>query len=112
MPRLSPELIRALRALEPRRRPADVDKLAASIDAAAAPALAARRQAGPGWWELPAAWAATLIPISLVLAAASIVVLWRVEPPRPDVIVAQATVDETVNELVPSSPAPARTPRR
>jgi di/tricarboxylate transporter len=53
---------------------------------------------------LPAAWAATLIPVSLVLAATSILILWRVEPPRANRTVAQAQVDEVVNELVTTPP--------
>jgi hypothetical protein len=70
---------------------------------AAAPLLAARRRVEPAWWELPSAWVATLIPASLVLALASILVLWRVEPPRASEV-AQAPVDQAVNDLVTPRP--------
>src|SRR5690349_5320966 len=105
MSKLPPEILRALRSdeaapLDPER----LARLATSIEGAAAPLLAARRRAEPSWWELPAAWAATLIPVSLVIAAASILVLWRVQPPRAQREVAQAPVDQVVNELVRTPP--------
>jgi hypothetical protein len=105
MSQLDPRLLRALRAdaVSP-PDPARLDRLAASIDAAAAPLLAERRRRQPEWWELPAAWAATLIPASLLLAAASIFVLWRVEPPRATREIAQAPVDQVINELIATPP--------
>jgi hypothetical protein len=107
MPKLPPSVIRALRADEPGAPdPERVTRLAESIDLAALPLLAARRRTPPSWWELPAAWAATLIPASLVLAMASLFVLWRIAPPRPDPAqeIAQASVDQVVNELVTAPP--------
>jgi hypothetical protein len=101
MPKLPAELLNALRADRVGEPDASqLARLAASIDAAAAPLLAARRRAEPAWWELPSAWAATLIPASLVLALASLLVLWRVEPPRATLEVAQAPVDQVMNDLV------------
>ena len=105
MSKLPPEILRALRSDE--TAPVDAERLArlaSSIEGQAASLLAARQRAEPAWWELPAAWAATLIPASLVLAAASLLVLWRVEPPRADRSVAQAPVDQVVNELVTTPP--------
>jgi hypothetical protein len=105
MTRLPPDILRALRSDD--GAPADPERLArlaGSIESAAAPLLALRRRAEPAWWELPSAWAATLIPASLVLALASILVLWRVQPPRAVEEVAQATVDQVVNELVTTPP--------
>jgi hypothetical protein len=107
MSKLPPHIIRALRQDIPAEPDAQrLARLASSIEGAAAPLLAARRRAEPGWWELPAAWAATLIPVSLVLAMASLLVLWRVEPPRPAAAqqVAQATADQVMNDLVTSPP--------
>src|SRR5690349_16752723 len=101
MNELPPDVLAALRAS---RRVGEPDasrlaQLAASIDAAAGPLLAARRRVEPAWWELPSAWAKTLIPASIVLALASILVLWRVEPPRAQREVAQAPVDQVMNDL-------------
>ena len=106
MSKLPPHIIRALREDTPAEPDAQrLARLASSIEGAAAPLLAARRRAEPGWWELPAAWAATLIPVSLVLAMASLLVLWRVEPPRPAAAqVAQAPTDQVVNDLVTAPP--------
>lgn len=108
MPRLPSHIIRALRENDRPEPDAErLARLASSIEVAAGPLLAARQRAEPGWWELPAAWAATLIPASLVLAAASLLVLWRMEPPRPRLVgeVAQAAaVDQAVNELVTTPP--------
>jgi hypothetical protein len=105
MPKLPAEVLRALRDAEANAATqARLDRVAASIVAAAAPLLAERRRAKPAWWDLPAAWAATLIPISLVLSAASILVLWRVQPPRPDREIAQASVDQAINALVTTPP--------
>ena len=105
MPKLPPELLRALRSDETTLPDqARLDRLAAAIDAAAAPLLALRARKEQDWWELPAKWAATLIPASLILAAASILVLWRVAPPRPEREIAQAPVDQAVNELVKTPP--------
>ena len=107
MAKLPPKVIRALRADEMRAPdPQAVARLAESIEVAALPLLAARRRVSPSWWEIPAAWAATLIPASLVLAMASLFVLWRVAPPRPQVTqeVAQASVDQVVNDLVTVPP--------
>jgi hypothetical protein len=91
-----------MRAPDPQR----IASLAESIDVAAAPLLAARRRTTPSWWELPAAWANTLIPVSLVLAMASLLVLWRVAPPRPAAAqeIAQASVDQALNELIAAPP--------
>ena len=101
MPRLPAELLRALRDADvAAAAPEHLERLAASINAAAAPLLNERRRARPAWWELPAAWATTLIPISFVLAVASILVLWRVQPPRPAREIAQAPVDQAINALV------------
>jgi hypothetical protein len=107
MSKLPPEILRALRNDERGEPdPARLARLASSIEGAAAPLLAARRRTEPpGWWELPASWAATLIPVSLVLAMASLLVLWRVAPPRPsERLVAQAPVDQALNELVSTPP--------
>ena len=104
MTKLPPEVLRALRLDQPDAiRPEHFERLAASIEAAAAPLLAERRRAEQAWWDLPARWASALIPISLALAAASILVLWRVEP-LPERQVAQAAVDQAVNELVTTPP--------
>src|SRR5438046_2488816 len=60
--------------------------LARRIDAAAVPVLAARR---PGeqrpvlWWDFAAAWARTLVPVGLTIAAASVTVLWLMRPVVP-----------------------------
>jgi hypothetical protein len=72
------------------------ERLATSIEGAAAPLLAARRQREADWWEMPAAWAGALIPASLVLAVASLLVLWRMQPPRPNAV---GEVAQAVNEL-------------
>jgi hypothetical protein len=114
MPRLPSHIVRAL-GENPRPKP-DTERLArlaASIESAAAPILSTRREShrlaslsvtGDAWWELPAAWAATLIPASLVLAAASILVLWRVHPPHAPRQLAEASVDQVVNEIVTTPP--------
>ena len=106
MGKLPPEILAALRASGRVRDPdaGQLNRLASSIDAAAAPLLAARRRVEPAWWELPSAWAKTLIPASLVLALASLLVLWRVEPPRATREVAQAPVDQVMNDLVTPRP--------
>jgi hypothetical protein len=119
MPKLPPHVIRALREAQnisepvpeqsisepvPEQLAERLARLTHSIEGAAAPLLAARSRVEPGWWELPAEWAATLIPASLVLALASILVLWRVQPPRPERQVAEAPVDQAVNELVTTPP--------
>jgi hypothetical protein len=104
MAKLPPEILRALRAEQTPLDQARLDRMANSIEGAAAPLLADRRSHEPDWWELPARWAATLIPASLVLAAASLIVLWRVQPPRPEREIAQAPVDQVVNELVTTPP--------
>ena len=114
MPRLPSHIVRALR--QNRQPEPDAERLArvaASIESAAAPMLDVRGErlrlaslsvTGEAWWELPAAWAATLIPASLVLAAASILVLWRVHPPHPPQRVAEASIDQVVNEIVTTPP--------
>lgn len=105
MPKLPPEIVDVLRGSAAEPDPERLARLASSIEGAAAPLLAARRRAEPAWWELPAAWARTLIPVSLVLAMASLIVLWRVAPPHPaDRTVAQAPVDQALNELVTTPP--------
>jgi hypothetical protein len=104
MSKLPPEILQALRVGETPADQTRLDRLAMSIDSAAAPLLAERRRREPDWWELPAKWAATLIPASLILAAASLIVLWRVEPPRPEREIAQAPVDQVVNDLVATPP--------
>jgi hypothetical protein len=97
MPKLPPHVIRALREGDrPEASAERLARLASSIEGAAAPLLAARRQPEAGWWEMPAAWAGALIPASLVLAMASLLVLWRMQPPRPRVV---GEVAQAVNEL-------------
>lgn len=105
MPKLPSEILRALRSDDGAPiDPARLSRLASSIEGAATPLLAARRRIEPAWWELPSAWAATLIPASLVIAVASILVLWRVQPPRAQRELAQAPVDQVVNALVTTPP--------
>jgi hypothetical protein len=104
MPKLPDEILRALRADERAADPSRLVRLAASIEGEAAPLLALRRRVEPTWWEVPADWAAMLIPASLVIAAASILVLWRVQPPRAQRELAQAPVDQVVNALVTTPP--------
>ena len=105
MSKLPPEIRRALHVDDdPAPHAERLARIASSIEGAAAPLLAARRRMEPGWWELPAAWAATLIPVSLLLAAASILVLWRVQPPRAERELAQAQVEQVVNDLVTVPP--------
>ena len=106
MGKLPPEILAALRVSRQIGEPdaGRLNRLASSIDAAAAPLLAARRRAEPEWWELPSSWAKTLIPASLVLALASLLILWRVEPPRATREVAQAPVDQVMNDLVAPRP--------
>jgi hypothetical protein len=105
MPRLPSHIVRALRETQHPEPDAErLARLASSIDVAAAPFLLARRRVESGWWELPAAWAAALIPASLVLAAASILVLWRVHPPQAPRHVTDASVDQVVNEIVTTPP--------
>jgi hypothetical protein len=119
MAKLPPEILKALRG---RGAPADPDRLsrlASRIDDAAAPMLADRRngRATAGWWDLPATWAATLIPASLAIAAASLLVLWRVTLPKPVMEMSEVTVlraaapisnpaavDEAVNALITPQP--------
>ena len=97
MPKLPRHIIRALREGDrPEPDAGRLERLATSIEGAAAPLLAARRQPEPGWWEMPAAWAGALIPASLVLAMASLLVLWRMQPPRPRDL---GEVAQAVNEL-------------
>ena len=104
MPRLPSHIVRALRENQPEPDAERLARLATSIDVAAAPHLLARQRTESGWWDLPAAWAATLIPASLVLAAASILVLWRVHPPHAPQRVAEASVDQVINEIVTTPP--------
>ncbi len=68
----------ALRRVDPDPYDRSVEALAARIDTAAAPLLAARRfraRAPRAWWEYAAGWAKMLIPIGVTVAVAS-VVLW------------------------------------
>jgi hypothetical protein len=56
-----------------------LEDLAARIDGAAAPLLAARRNESMrpfAWWDYAADWARALIPASVIVAAASVGFLW------------------------------------
>ena len=130
----------ALRAEAGEPYAGSLETLAARIDVAAAPLLAARRGGSAtrpfAWWDYAAEWARTLIPASVVVAAASVGFLWllriaQAEPvSRPSAIIAAvrpcaagandskagctpaAAVDRAVEELVSSVDVPpGRTPR-
>lgn len=63
-----------------------LDSLAARIDVAAVPILAARRQGGQravAWWDFAAGWARMLVPVGLTIAAASVTLLWLMRPTIP-----------------------------
>src|SRR5689334_18869094 len=72
------ELARALRRLDP---PApsttQMTALAQRIVRRAAPLLDARRRGVSSWWEYPAAWAGTLLPLGVAAAfVASVCLAW------------------------------------
>jgi hypothetical protein len=124
MAKLPPEILNALRTgRRDATDPARLDALATRIQDAASSVLTERLsgRAAERWWDLPSAWAATLIPASLALAAVSLLVLWRVTPPQPVMDVSDATVlraavpisspaavDQALNELVDPQARPRR----
>lgn len=72
------ELARALRRLDPPApTTAQMTSLAQRIVKRATPLLDARRRAASSWWEYPAAWAGTLLPIGVAAALVATVCLAR-----------------------------------
>ena len=58
--------------------------LARRIVAKAEPLLAARRQGVTAWWQYPAVWARTLIPLGITTAlVATACILWATLAPLP-----------------------------
>jgi hypothetical protein len=125
MSNLDPELLRALRATRaPAPEPAQLERLAARIDASAAALFATRGRRQAEWYELAAGWSSTLIPAGLAVALASLLVLWRVRPALPtdamEVTVLRAAtapaprdlVEQALNELVAPSARTLNPPRR
>ncbi len=73
------EVTDALRLLDrtPPPSPSDVRRLVQRVVANAGPLLDQRRGGGVEWWEYPAAWARTLIPLGIAAAlAAASFMLW------------------------------------
>src|SRR5881227_879964 len=72
------ELARALRRLDPPSpTSAQMAALARRIVSRAAPLLDARRRAALSWWEYPAAWAGTLLPLGVAAAfVATVCLAW------------------------------------
>jgi len=96
-----------------------LEALAARIEAAAAPILAARfGRPALAWWDYAAQWGNALIPASVLLSFASIACLIVIRPPvpqhqpRPTSVVAERTVrgndavDNAIDDLIglPSRP--------
>jgi hypothetical protein len=101
----------ALRAASTDEYSGSLDRLAARIDAAVAPMLAARRDGASrtfAWWSYAADWARALIPASVVIAAASIGFLWLLrtseaaEPP-PSAIAAAVSPCRLDRDCTPAS---------
>src|SRR6266550_184100 len=78
------ELARALRRLDPPSpTSAQMAALARRIVSRAAPLLDARRRAALSWWEYPAAWAGTLLPLGVAAAFVATVCLAWSSTARP-----------------------------
>ena len=61
----------ALQRLYPPPAPGRLTQLSRRIEREARPLLAARRRQPTAWWEYPAAWAGTLLPLGLATAIAA-----------------------------------------
>lgn len=71
------EIREALQQLYPPPSPERLRVLSRRIERRARPLLAARRRQPLTWWEYPAAWASTLLPLGLATAlAAAACLLW------------------------------------
>lgn len=95
-----PRLREALQAID-RAPTLDVAALRTRILAAAAPQLAARRQA-PSWWDVTSRAGRFLIPTGL--AAAALALLLLRQPPVPGGPAAVIAASETVSSLAIETP--------
>jgi hypothetical protein len=76
-----------------------LDDLAARIDAAAAPLLAARRNGSMrpfAWWDYAADWGRALIPASMIVAAASVGFLWMLRSAEAEPVRSMSPIVATV----------------
>ena len=76
---LDRELARALRRLDPpAATPMQMAALARRIVTRATPMLDARRRGAARWWEYPANWAGTLLPLGVAAAfVATVCLAWN-----------------------------------